>query len=335
MINYIKFFICVIMSFALAMIIAPFVIRLMARLKANQPLLQYVELHKSKSGTPTMGGIIFIIPAFIVTLIFGYFDRLSLIAALTMFAYGLLGFLDDFLKVKFRQNLGLKAYQKVIGQAGIGIIVTLFCYYNRYIGSSINIPFSDITFELNWWFIPFTFLIFIALTNAVNLTDGLDGLASSVSLVYIGTFIVIIFFTVAEAEQNGMTLFAKEYNSLLYFAGAVFGGLLAFLWFNSYPASVFMGDTGSLALGGVCSTLAVFTKNPLIILILGIMYVVSCISVIIQVVYFKVSKGKRVFLMAPFHHHLQSKGIAESKIVSFYTVITLIAALVTISAFLL
>lgn len=330
----IKVFLSIIISFVIAMIIAPFVIKLMARLKANQPLLQYVELHKSKSGTPTMGGIIFILPAFVVTLIFARFEKLSLIAALTMAAYGLLGFLDDFIKVRLRQNLGLKAYQKIIGQAGIGIIVTLFCYYNRFIGSTINIPFTDIVIELGWWYIPFTFLIYIALTNAVNLTDGLDGLASSVSLVYIGAFIAIIFFALKDAEQSGSTLVAKEYSSLLYFAGSVFGGLLAFLWVNSYPASVFMGDTGSLALGGVCSTLAVFSKNPFIILILGIMYVVSCISVIIQVVYFKVSKGKRIFLMAPFHHHLQSKGISESKIVTFYTIITLIAALVSISAFL-
>lgn len=316
----------VLTSFALSMAIAPFVIKMTKKLNASQSILKYVDNHKGKEGTPTMGGIIFLVSMTVTSFLFcGFESKLLLVGIGVTLGYGLLGFLDDFIKIKFRHNEGLKAYQKIIGQLGIAIIVTVFAYKYVHIGSVINIPFTDIELDMGWWYIPFTLLIFIATTNAVNLTDGIDGLAGSVTSVYTGIFTLII--VVIYAFLEGDVILREETASLGVMSASLFGGLLGFLWFNSNPAKIFMGDTGSLALGGAVSALAVFTKNPLLIPMIGIMYMLSCISVIIQVLYFKLTHGKRVFKMAPYHHHLQYKGYTENKIATFYVIVTLLFGL--------
>ena len=317
-----KAFLALTLTFAASMLLAPVVIRLMKKLKAGQVILGYVEQHSAKSGTPTMGGIIFLLPVAAVTLALGY-GRLSLVAVLVMLGYGLLGFLDDFLKIKTKNNLGLKPYQKIIGQLGIAVIVGVFCYKNPVVGSAVNLPFTDKVWELKWWYVPFTVLVYVATTNAVNLTDGLDGLAGSVSTVYFAAFFFIALASAKNYEYYGQVLNFAEAQGIAVFAASVTGGLAAFIWHNFNPAKIMMGDTGSLALGGAAATVAVFTKNPLLILSAGIMFVVSCISVILQVIYFKLTK-KRVFLMAPYHHHLEKKGYTEWKIVCWYTVVTLL-----------
>lgn len=321
----------IIATFTLSITFAPIVIHLMKKVKASQTVLQYVEKHKLKSGTPTMGGLIFIFPAIIVTLLFAKINTtFALVSSLTMLSYGVLGFLDDFIKVKFKQNLGLKAYQKIIGQIGIAVIVTLYCYYNDFIGTSIRIPFTDIVCDLGGFFIPFCMITFIACTNAVNLTDGLDGLAGKTGIAYLSSFLVILIILMIESSYAGDTRYANELFSLACFSAAMIGGLFSFVWCNSFPAKIFMGDTGSMALGGACACVAIFSRNPLIVFMVGIMYIVSCITVIIQVVYFKLTKGKRVFLMAPYHHHLENKGIHESKIVSCYTIITILMGIISV-----
>lgn len=324
-----KVLLSLIVSFIVTMVIAPLVIRLTKRLHAEQSILEYVDNHNNKQGTPTMGGIMFIISIAVTSLIFeGVRSKLMNVMIGVMLGYGLLGFLDDFIKVRYRHNQGLKAYQKIIGQTGIALIVALFAYNSPYIGSDVNIPIINETVDFGWWFIPFTIFILIACTNAVNLTDGLDGLAGSTTAVYMFIFSLVLYG--AWLMTEGDVLMREETEALLVFSSVSVGALLAFLWFNSNPAKVFMGDTGSLALGGIVCSIAVFSKNPFLIPIIGIMYIVSCISVIIQVVYFKITKGKRVFRMAPYHHHLQYIGYKESKIVSFYTILTVIAGIVAL-----
>ncbi|MBR2479696.1 MAG: phospho-N-acetylmuramoyl-pentapeptide-transferase, partial [Clostridia bacterium] len=190
--------------------------------------------------------------------------------------------------------------------------------------------FSLPDWDLGYFYIPFAIITFIAMSNGVNLTDGLDGLAGTTTAIYSATFFAIILLEYIDAVEYGKTQYALELKYLMLLSVSVIGGILAFLWFNNHKAKIFMGDTGSLALGGYCSAVALFIKNPLISILVGIMMVISCISVIIQVISFKL-RGKRVLLMAPFHHHLELKGINESKIVGYYAIITLIAGVTALT----
>ena len=313
-----EYLLAVLLSFVISVVLAPFVIKATKKLKFGQNILSYVESHMGKQGTPTMGGIIFIFSSIFATLflIKGSFS-ICMLAMAVFLAFGVIGFLDDFIKIKCKRNLGLRAYQKVIGQLSISIIVAIFVYNNAFVGSKIYLPFSNFDFDLGVWIIPFVIFIFIATTNSVNLTDGLDGLAGSTTLIYLLGIAAITLIGIQDLDSVAMI----EQKNLLIFAFAIVGGLIGFLIFNSHPASIFMGDTGSLALGSVVATVSTFTRQELLIPIMGIMFVVSTLSVIIQVLYYKKTK-KRVFLMAPFHHHLEKKGMYESKIVTIYIIIT-------------
>lgn len=318
-------------SFFVAVMLAPIIIKLIRKLKGGQPILGYVETHKNKEGTPTMGGLIFILG--IVVAFFCFMNenvKLASIALGTMLGYGLLGFLDDFIKVKLKHNLGLKAYQKVIGQFGIAILVAVFVYLSPLVGTTIIVPFTNgLEINLAWGIIPFVVFVLIAITNSVNLTDGLDGLAGGVSLAYLFGFFVVLYLYITKQEYMGSNLMQiNELYSILNLVGASIGGVIAFLCFNTYPAQVFMGDTGSLALGGLIGATCVLTKFELLLPMLGMMFVISAVSVILQVLYFKKTK-KRIFLMAPLHHHFEKKGTHETKIVAIYIIIT---ALLAVSA---
>lgn len=318
-----RIFTAILIAFVTCVVVSPVVIFLAKKLKAKQNIYEYVDMHKSKQGTPTMGGI-----AILIALIIGSVctitkqNHLACVTLIITLCFGIVGFLDDFLKIVHKQNLGLKAYQKIIGQLAVAIIVTVFAYKHNFIGSTIYLPFSNSTINLGWWFIPFCLFVFLATVNAVNLTDGLDGLASGVSLSYLIGFVFICY--IIYSKISGVQVeFSQEQLNLLIVGGAGIGALLGYLLFNSFPALIFMGDTGSLALGGLISCLAIFLRQPFLILILGLCFVVSAVSVIIQVVWYKLTK-KRVFLMAPFHHHLEKKGLHESKIVVIYIVTTTI-----------
>lgn len=324
-----KFFLIILIGFIISLIISPFVIKLTKKLKASQPLYEYVDMHTSKSGTPTMGGIIFLVAIIFSSLFFcGGSFQLTLVCLGVFLSFGLVGFIDDFLKIKHKHNMGLKAYQKVIFQLAISLIVSVFAYSNGLIGSSLYLPFFNYEINLGIFYIPFTVLVFLAVTNSVNLTDGLDGLAGGVSLAYVISF-SLIFFTIFSALKNLGTsqLLISEYTNLSYILAGTIGSLLGYLLFNSFPAKIFMGDTGSLALGGLIACLNIFTKQTLLLPILGVMFVVSSVSVILQVIKFKLTK-KRIFLMAPYHHHLEKKGMHESKIVSVYIIVTIIVGVV-------
>jgi phospho-N-acetylmuramoyl-pentapeptide-transferase len=328
--DYVLILISLITSFFIAMAISPVFLKLSKKKEASQTILHYVQQHSEKKGTPTMGGVVFILSTLVATLAFGGFrGTMALVILLIFCGYGVIGFLDDFIKVKLKRNLGLRAYQKIITQVAIAVIAAFYAYNSQFIGSSILISGFNVTWNLGWAFIPFAALIFIAMTNAVNLTDGLDGLAGSTSAIYFATFLVIILLGVADATVAGNALHANELQNLGVFVAALIGSLIAFLWFNGYKAKMMMGDTGALALGGAAAAVALFVRNPLISALIGVMFVVSSLSVIIQVVSFKLRK-KRVFLMAPFHHHLELKGVNESKIVTYYCIVTAIAAITAI-----
>lgn len=311
--NWLIIFLALLLSFILSLIGMPLVIAVVTKLKGGQPILKYVEQHKGKSGTPTMGGLGFIIPSSLVAVVFSRGLSVGRIASITVICYCLLGFLDDFLKVKRKNNAGLSRLQKIIGQVGIALLLSYYCYKND-VSRLIIVPFTDIRVDFGLWIIPFALFVFLAVTNAVNLTDGLDGLATNTSLMYL----LFAFFIVGIDVYFGKCDF-----SLLVFCISIIGGCLAFNIFNSNPAKIFMGDTGSLALGGAVASMGCFSGNYLIIPIIGIMFVVSCISVIIQVIVYKIN-GKRVFRMAPFHHHLEKSGLSEQCIVAIYVAITVI-----------
>ena len=332
----VNFILCFLIAFAISVVIAPFVIKTMSRLKCGQNILEYVDNHKDKQGTPTMGGVIFVV-ATVVSFLFFVSNNMkfAIITILAMLGYGLLGFLDDYLKVRFKHNEGLKPYQKVIGQLGIAILISIFVYMSSYNGGEILLPFVDKSIDIGIWIIPFVILVFVAVTNSVNLTDGLDGLASGVSMVYMLGFSAILGIYIAHITNLGEgKALVEELSSCLTLCGGFVGGLLGFFLFNSNPAKIFMGDTGSLAIGGFVASICILTKFYLLIPILGILFVISSISVIMQVLYYKATK-KRIFLMAPIHHHFERKGIKENKIVVSYMIITTIVSVISILLYLL
>ncbi|MEG2891778.1 MAG: phospho-N-acetylmuramoyl-pentapeptide-transferase [Clostridium sp.] len=302
-----------VVAFIMVLLLGPLVIPALKKFKFGQSIREEgPESHQVKAGTPTMGGVMFIIAILITSIVVyrGLTGALT-VALVTTLGFGIIGLLDDSLKIIRKKNLGLRAYQKLIGQVTFALILTIFAY--KTIGSDIHIPFTSKFIDLGWFYIPFMVFVIVGATNAVNLTDGLDGLASGVTLI-IGVFFAVVTFGLGKGD-------------LSVFCGALAGGLLGFLRYNSYPAQVFMGDTGSLALGGAISALAVLLKMPFILIIVGLVYVVEVLSVIIQVTSFKLT-GKRVFKMSPIHHHFEYIGWHETKIVSMFCIITAICCLI-------
>lgn len=326
--DYCRLIQCFVWAFFFALFVSPFVISLIKREKVKQVILLYVEEHKGKAGTPTMGGIIFLIVIPILTLIVTRgSNKLALISLGIFVSYGLIGFLDDFLKFKNSRNLGLRAYQKIILQFFVAVLSGFLVYY--FVGGEIVIPFTEIEVNLGFWIIPLVALIFVATTNSVNLTDGLDGLAGSTTLTYMLSFVMLLL--VLESKVFGLesVTYLEELKNIEILASVTAGTLLCFLSFNCFPAKIFMGDTGSLSLGALVACVAVFSKLELYILILGIMFVLSSVSVIIQVAYYKLTK-RRIFLMAPLHHHFQKKGVHEVRITMCYALVTALVGLVTV-----
>lgn len=272
--------------------------------------------HYQKAGTPTMGGVIFLIAALLMTLIFVPFNIVSAILILSTLGFGIVGFIDDFRKLVLKQSEGLKPKEKIILQFTLAILISILAYnYDKESVTSLVIPFSN--YNLNVGILGFPILVFIIVgtTNAVNLTDGLDGLASSVSL---PVFLTLFLLATTDASR--------------IFSVIMFGVLLGFLFFNSNPASVFMGDTGSMAIGGAVVALAIVEKIPIYLIIFGGIYVIETLSVIIQVISYKKRNKKRVFLMTPIHHHFELKGYKEPKIVTAFSIVSVLFCLITLVA---
>ena len=278
-----------------------------------------------------MGGLFFILPSSIIFVIFGGLkNNLSAVVLSIGLAFLVVGFLDDFINVRYKKNEGLKAYQKIIFQFSIAILAGVYANNNGF--TVFYLPFlnSDVKIE-GFVLILIVSLIFLAITNSVNLTDGLDGLAGQVSWVYLAFLVLLIL--IQREKMSILFLDSEEYDSLVLLSVCLIGGILGFLFFNVSKASVFMGDTGSLSLGGFIGAISIFSLNSFFIPIIGIMFVLSSISVIVQVIHFKRTK-KRVLLMAPIHHHFQLKGYSETQIGYTYALITGVSGVLSILQYL-
>lgn len=309
-------------AFIVCVIIGPFVIKLMQKLKFGQQVRDDGPAsHLKKQNVPTMGGIMMIIAIGVCALIFR-FNGSALVATLACVGYGLIGFLDDFIKIYKKRSLGLRAYQKIVGQFGIALIVALYGY--KTMGSSIYVPFID-TVDFGVWYVPFAMFVILAIVNGVNLADGLDGLASRMTMVQGITLCAIILLT-----GKSLNVTDNDSLNLAILSASMAGACLGFLRFNSYPARIFMGDTGALGLGGCLAICALYSKTALLLPIMCIMLVVTCLSVILQVGSFKLRHGKRIFKMAPLHHHYELLGYHETTVTAMYSLITIVACVLSL-----
>lgn len=309
----------IIIAFAVSAILCPIVIPFLHKLKFGQQVREDgPQAHLKKQGTPTMGGLVFLTAVVITSLLYiRDYPRIIPVLFMTV-GFGVIGFLDDYIKIVMKRSEGLNPVQKLIGQF---IITGIFVYYlvcSGEVGTSMLVPFTGgsehgLYLNLGFLFIPFVFFVVLGTDNGVNFTDGLDGLCTSVTIL-VATFLTII----SIGENSGISPIT----------GAVVGSLLGFLLFNVYPAKVFMGDTGSLALGGFVSASAFMMQIPLFIPIIGLIYLVEVLSVIMQVSYFKATHGKRIFRMAPIHHHFELGGWSETRVVAVFSIVTALLCLV-------
>ena len=302
-------------SFVLTLLIGKFLIPELRKLKAGQEIrADGPTWHMSKAGTPTMGGIMFIIGTGVAVFAAGWGQMLSgdfvhLYVYLFALCFGLIGFVDDYRKVRQHQNEGLTARQKFILQLAAAVVFLVLMRYEGLLTNHLYIPFVNTTVQVNWiLYLIFAAFVIVGCVNAVNLTDGIDGLACSV------TFVVAAFFVSVAALW--------KYTTLGVFSSALLGGLAAFFVYNHHPAKTFMGDTGSLFLGGAVAALGFAFDMPLILIPVGIIYIAETMSDIIQVTYFKATHGKRFFKMAPLHHHLELSGWSEAKLVAVFSTVT-------------
>lgn len=322
--NYFDTIIPVLISFAISVILCPVVIPFLRKLKFGQ----YVRddgprSHLRKAGTPTMGGIIILLSVSVTSVLYVEGNPEVIPVLFATVGFGLIGFLDDYIKIVMRRSMGLRAWQKMALQV---IVTGIYAYYylnKLHFAPQILLPFTGGVLEgrylqmPDWLFIVFLFFVMIGTVNGTNFTDGLDGLASSVTL------LVAVFFTVVAIGTG---------SSIAPISSAVAGALMGFLVFNVYPASVFMGDTGSLALGGFVASAALMLKMPLFILIVGAIYLIEVLSVMLQVGYFKMTHGKRIFKMAPIHHHFEQCGWSETRVVAVFSIVTALLCLVALAA---
>lgn len=314
-----KVVIPVLIAFAISAILGPVIIPFLRRLKMGQTeRVDGVQSHLKKAGTPTMGGIIFLL-AVVITCLFYLkaYPKIIPVLFLTL-GFGLIGFLDDYLKVVLKRSDGLLAWQKFLLQIVVTIVFVFYMLNYTTVSLRLLVPFwSGHYLDLGWLAVPLLFFVVIGTVNGVNFTDGLDGLASSV------TIMVAVFFTVVSiGTQSGLEPITC----------AVVGSLMGFLLFNVFPAQVFMGDTGSLALGGFVAGTAYMLQMPLFLLIVGLIYMIEVLSVILQVSYFKITHGKRIFKMAPIHHHFELCGWSETRVVAVFSIVTAILCLIGLLA---
>ena len=307
----------ILISLILTLILGKIIIPILKNSHIGQNIRQEgPKSHYDKAGTPTMGGIIFLISALVLTLIFVPFSMKTFILLLATFGFGSIGFVDDFRKLVLKRSLGLTAKQKIILQVALSFVIAVLCFiFQNDTITKLWIPFTDFRLNVSILGIPIMMFIMIGTSNAVNLTDGLDGLSTQVSIPVFITFIIL-----AQNIENKL------------FASIMLGAVLGFLFYNSNPASVFMGDTGSMAIGGAVVALSINEGMTLFLVILGGVYVAESLSVIIQVASYKFRNKKRIFLMTPIHHHYELKGYKEPKIVTGFTIVSVILSLITLLA---
>lgn len=313
-------------SFLIVLLLGPVVIPFLRRLKFGQEIREIgPNWHKNKAGTPTMGGLMFLLTIAIIGFamaIFHHLDIRAFLLILTAMAFGAIGLIDDYIKVAMKRNLGLTSIQKFSLQLLVAVIFVFLLKYFNLIHTQIIIPFTEMRWDIGWLYYPFAVFVILAGVNAVNLTDGLDGLASSITMI---VCIVIGYIAYFLGEQ----LLGTDQMFLTVLSFSVAGMCAGFLVYNHYPAKVFMGDTGSLFLGGFVSCAVIILNIPVFLILIGIIYFIETLSVIIQVISFKLT-GKRVFKMSPIHHHFEMCGWSEVKIVLVFSAVTLAAGLLAI-----
>ena len=306
-------------GFVLTAVIGKFLIPELRKLKAGQEIREDgPKWHAGKAGTPTMGGIMFIIGSGVTVFALGWKQMLGgefvhLYVYLFALIFGIIGFVDDYRKVRQHQNEGLTAKQKFVLQLAAAVVFLVLMRYEGLLSNALYVPFFNITITINWvLYLVFAAFVIVGCVNAVNLTDVIDGLATSV------TFVVMVFFTVVGI------LWERGAGTVALFPAALAGGLAGFFVYNHHPAKAFMGDTGSLFLGGAVAALGFAYDVPLILIFVGIIYIAETMSVILQVTYFKATHGKRLFKMSPLHHHFELSGWSETKLVVVFSTITLV-----------
>ena len=298
-------------GFLIVIILGPIFIPMLARFKFGQTVRdEGPQSHLAKNGTPTMGGVMMIVAILITGLTRATISKGLIVGLICIVGFGFVGFLDDFIKIKMKRSLGLKAYQKIILQFALALYIAYYQYSASPSATQLVIPFTNHIINLGIWYIPFMMIFIIGTVNAVNLTDGLDGLASGVTLI-VSCFFVLFAVSISNSD-------------VAILAAATAGACLGFLGFNAYPAKVFMGDTGSMALGGAVVAFATLTNSPLLIVIVGFIYLAEALSVMIQVTYFKLTNGKRIFKMAPLHHHFEQCGWPETRVVFVFWIVTVV-----------
>lgn len=302
-------------AFIISVILCIIVIPFLRKLKFGQyEREEGPQSHKSKSGTPTMGGVVILASLLVTSLLFiRDYPKIAPVLFVTL-GFGLVGFVDDYIKVVMKRNLGLTEMQKTVGQFVVATVFLIYLMKFSDVGTLIIIPFANgVTIDLGWLYIPFFYFVMLGTVNGSNFTDGLDGLATSVTIM-----IAVFFMAVSIGENSGVEPVAA----------ALVGALLGFFLFNKYPAKVFMGDTGSLALGGFVASIAFMLNMPLFIVIVAFIYLLEVLSVIIQVTYFKLTHGKRIFKMAPIHHHFELCGYSETQVVFGFAFVTAVLCII-------
>ncbi len=319
----------------ICLIVGPWLIRKLQSLQIDQQIREDgPQSHLVKKGTPTMGGVLIIFAVMISTLLWANLaiDYIWLVLMVTV-GYGLIGFFDDYQKFTGKNSRGVSGKKRLAAEIAIALFVSIILYLKPGFNSQVTIPFfKTVLPNIGWGYILLSTFIIVGAANAVNLTDGLDGLAIGPATICFATYVLFAYFAgnVKVASYLQIT-YVSGAGELAVFCGALVGAGLGFLWFNSYPAEVFMGDVGSLSLGGALGTMAVITKQEILLAIVGGVFVVETFSVIFQVGYFKLTGGKRIFRMAPLHHHFELKGWAEPKVIVRFWVISILLALLAIS----
>ena len=313
-----------------SLLVGPWFIRELKKMSFSQVIREEgPDSHQKKSGTPTMGGALILFSLTISYLLWGNFgEPMTWILLFVIISYGILGWADDYKKITHKNTQGVRPSHKILVQLTIAFIASYLLNQFTSIGTELHFPFfKELQIDLGWLYIPFSTLVILSASNAVNLTDGLDGLAIGTATIVISVFVAL---TYLAGNANFSTYLDIPYipgaGELTVVCAALAAAGLGFLWFNTHPAEIFMGDVGSLSLGGAIGVLAVITKNELLLLILGGLFVIEALSVIIQVLVFK-KTGKRIFRMAPIHHHFEMKGVAESKITVRFWIISILLAI--------
>lgn len=326
-------------AFLLCILFGPWFLRKLTQLKIGEHIIDQKicaplhSLHRKKKGIPTMGGLLVLFSIILSTLLWARLDnKYVLLVLFSMVWLGLVGFLDDYMKFISRRSKGMTVTTKLLGQSILAVIIGLFAFYDPQIGPCLDIPFlKNLVVNLGFLYIIFTVLVIVGSSNAVNLTDGLDGLAIGCVIAVSLTYSIFSYVTGhAKFSSYLQVNYVPGSGELTVFCACIMGAALGFLWFNAHPAEVFMGDTGSLSLGGALGVVAVLIKKELLLLFAGGIFVAECVSVILQVASFKLRK-KRIFLVAPLHHHFQLRGLAESKVTVRFWIIAAILALLSLA----